>query len=368
VSRATFKDRDSVLRILLAGLGVRGRDWLEAIEENDGFTLVGVADPAPTGPTNAPVFDNIDEALRLEPDVLIVATPPESHFEIVRRALELGIPVLCEKPLSEDLSEAFQMASISRHEGVPLLVGMNFRFVPSVVELRRVVMERHLGKPMFSQFTYIRNRDGRRVDLNDYPLTMADPMLMEQSIHHLDLIRHVFQREAVEVWGHTWNPSSSVYRDDAAVTATIVLEDDLVVTYLGTWVSGSNGFDYRWRTDFESGVTVQPGQFGDLLVSQLDAGRAMTGPLYDTEGEVLTGLGVGPTNPFVTDTRNLLQHFLDVVRGVKEPGPSAEDHLATLRLLEAIRTSSDEGRVVKMVDEGKLGGGPASVDRNNRPG
>ncbi len=257
--------------------------------------------------------------------------------------------MLCEKPLSDDLTEASGMASMSRDMSVPLLVGMNFRFVPSVVELRRIVEEGRLGNPTFSQFTYVRNRDGRRADLNTYPLTMVQPMLVEQSIHHLDLLRHVFQREVVKVSAQTWNPQSSVYQDNAAVAAILVMEGDLVVTYLGTWTSGSNAFDYRWRTDFEYGVTVQPSQFGDLLVGVLEEGRALTGPLFDAEGEPLVGQGVGPTEPFVTDTRQLLQHFLEVVRGKSDPGPTAEDHLATLRLLDAVTASSKEARVVRIV-------------------
>src|SRR5829696_3523362 len=82
------------------------------------------------------------------------------------------------------------------------------------------------------------------------------------------------------------------------------------------WTSGTNWFEFRWRTDFEDGVVVQTDQFGGMFAARRLPG-ARTGPLFDSTAEPLRPLRVPSTQPFVDDTASLLRHFLDVVAGVQ---------------------------------------------------
>jgi predicted dehydrogenase len=338
-----------MIRILLAGYGVRGRQWAAAIGRNPDVELSAIADPndAAVRDLSMPVFRQLGEALESVPaDAVLLATPPSVHADDVRTAVRRGLPVLCEKPLTEDVEEAIALVGDVSRLGGTLLVGMNFRFLPVTQELRRMVRTRELGGAMFGQFTYIRNRDGRRPDLNDFPLTMAQPMLLEQSIHHLDLLRYVYDREVISVAADTWNPSTSVYDDDSCVAALLRFEGGLHVSYLGTWTSGTNRFDFRWRTDFEDGVIVQAEQFGSLLRARLVPGGALSGRSFDTDSEPPQPLPIQASAPFVVDTENLLAHFARVVEGTEEPGPTGQDHLITLVLLDACAESSTTGMYV----------------------
>ncbi len=336
-------------RIAIAGMGVRGKHWLSAISASTEAELSGIVEPnRHQVEGDLLVYASITEAIAAEPDGLIVATPPETHLEITKEAIDSGVPVLCEKPLSVSFEEAKQMAELSDRTRIPLLVGMNFRFVKASLGLRQVVEDGDYGQPIFAQFTYLRNRDGRRADLNDYPLTMSDPMLVDQSIHHLDLMRFAYAREVVRVSARTWNPPSSVYSNDSCVTAILEFEGGLVVNYIGTWTSGTNRFDFRWRTDFESGAVVQPGLFSDIHGSQLVPELAHTADLHDTTVEPPVSLGWGPSTPFVDDTSALLGHFVDVIRGREQPGPTAADHLRTLLLVDSIRLASEDTSVVNV--------------------
>ena len=334
-------------RIAIAGLGVRGKHWLSAISASRDAEISGIVEPNPQQVHgNLPIHDSVADALAAKPDGLIVATPPETHREIAEAALGAGVPVLCEKPLSVSFEDAKHMSDLSARTGVPLLVGMNFRYVSASIGLRQVVEDGDYGQPIFAQFTYLRNRDGRRADLNNYPLTMSDPMLKDQSIHHLDLMRFVYAREVVSVSARTWNPTSSVYSDDSCVTAILEFEDNLVVNYIGTWTSGTNRFDFRWRTDFENGAVLQPEQFGDIQGSHLVPELAHKAGLYDTTVEPPVSLGWGPSTPFVDDTSALLVHFIDVICDREEPGPTAVDHLRTLLLVDSIKLASEKAAAV----------------------
>jgi predicted dehydrogenase len=337
--------------LIVVGLGVRGRHWKTAIDDHPRARLGGVVELIEDRiPGDTRAFQSVHEAVSADPDGIIVATPPESHYEIVEVALERGIPVLCEKPLSTSFEAAQRMTQLAGRAGVPLLVGMNFRFVKASLGWRNLVSSRQYGNPIFGQFTYIRNRDGRRPDLNDYPLTMAQPMLTDQSIHHLDLMRYVYGREVVTVSAHTWNPNTSVYSDDSCVAAVLQFEDNLTASYLGTWASGTNRFDFRWRTDFEDGVVIQAEQFGHLLGARRDPDLAFASALHDVEIEEPQVLGFGPSEPFIEDTAALLDHFMRVVEKEDVPGPTAADHLLTLNLVDSIRLASNEGRVVNVAE------------------
>ena len=340
-------------RIVLAGLGVRGGHWRAAIEKSPSSELVGVVETRPGVVGDVPVYSSIEDALAAKPDTVIVATPPETHLAVVEPCLAAGIPVLCEKPLSESFAEAQSMARTARRYETPLLVGMNFRFMPSMQTMRDLIARREYGEPLFSEFTYIRNRDGRRKDLNDYPLTMDEPMLVDQSIHHLDLMRYVYGQEVITATALTWNPPSSVYASNSCVGALLRFEDGFVVSYLGTWTSGTNRFDYRWRTDLADGTLIQHEQFGDLFAASRIPELALEGRPFDTEYEPPLPLGAGPSQPFVDDTENLLGHLIDVVQGNAEPGPTAADHLLTLSLVNSIREASATQTVVNVAERAR---------------
>ena len=88
--------------------------------------------------------------------------------------------------------KSIDLVGRARDKGVILMVGMNFRYLSTSQRIRRTVQNRRLGDLSYAQFTYVRHRDGNRDDLNDYPMTMPYPMLLEQSIHHFDLLRYCY--------------------------------------------------------------------------------------------------------------------------------------------------------------------------------
>jgi predicted dehydrogenase len=298
-----------------------------------------------------PAFESLAAALRaVRLDAVVIATPPAEHRADLEIAAEHGLAILCEKPLSEEPDEAVAMVRFAADRGVPLLVGMNFRFLPVVAEARRRVQSGDLGRAMYATFSYLRNRASRRQDLNSYPATMAHPMLLEQSIHHLDLIRYVYAREVLSVAAQTWNPPSTTYQGDACVCAHLHMQGDLHVAYVGTWVSGTNRMEFRWRTDFEDGVMIQQRQFSDLVVAERVPGADRTGPRFDEEAEPPVPVEVPAATPFVDDTAALLARLCAVSSGEDPEVPSGADHLRTVALVHAIAASAAAGTTISVPD------------------
>lgn len=333
-------------RILLVGLGARGSMWSRILEGRQDCSVIAAVDPNEQVRIRyvehhpaTPVFASVSEALAasIPFDAAILVTPPDGHLDQCLELFAQHIPVLCEKPLSTSLEEAIAIVRAAQQAGVPLSVGLNFRYLPVHQEQRRWLTEARLGRPGFGEFIYRRNRDGMLPRLNKYPLTMRHPMMLEQSIHHLDLIRFCYASEPAVVRCRTSNPVWSMYAHDANVQATLTLENGVEVNYMGTWTGGWNELEFQWRTDCERGVLYQKQLFSDLYFANAD----------DTS---LTPIPLEACEPFFEDTRELFGSFLYALRHHLPVPCDGVDHLQTLAMCFAGIESSETERAVNMAE------------------
>lgn len=82
-----------------------------------------------------------DPAVAERADAVIVATPTESHLEVVLPLLSSGRPLLVEKPLAPDLPSVQAMIKESEAAGVPLMCGFVERFSPVIAAALDVIEE-----------------------------------------------------------------------------------------------------------------------------------------------------------------------------------------------------------------------------------
>ncbi len=334
------------LRLVLAGLGVRGRYWAEVVNRSPRAEIIAYADPNPAALAAAchrfgerPTFGSAEAALAAISDAnaLILANPPVGRESQVRAAADRGIPMLVEKPLALDLNDAALLVNIAERACVPLMVGLNFRYLGVTIATLKLLAEGVVGTPPFARFTYERYRDGNRPDLNKYPLTMDQPMLWEQSIHHFDLLRYVYGQEPVSVYARTWNPAWSMYESDANVAALFTFGGGLEANYQGTWQSAWAEPHFEWRTDCTGGVISQRHQFGELRYARRD-------------DPALTPVDLPPHEQWITETTGLFNAFADTILDDKPLQCSGRDHLMSLAMVQACAVSSRERRAVTIED------------------
>jgi len=79
-------------------------------------------------------------------DFLTIATPNHTHFEIARAALEAGFHVVCEKPLTNDLAEAVQLARLVEQTRAVFVVAHGYSGYPMVRQAREMIAARELGR------------------------------------------------------------------------------------------------------------------------------------------------------------------------------------------------------------------------------
>ena len=100
---------------------------------------------APTGPVRA---HGSYQALVDDPevDVVYVGTPHPDHIESMTLALAAGKAVLCEKPFTINRREAEAAVALARRHDVFLMEAMWMRYVPAMVELKRLIAEGTIGE------------------------------------------------------------------------------------------------------------------------------------------------------------------------------------------------------------------------------
>jgi predicted dehydrogenase len=106
------------------------------------------------------VTDWRDLVRRDDIDLIDICTPGDSHAQIALAALAAGKHVLCEKPLANTVEEARGMAAAAataRLSGVRAMCGFNYRRVPAVVYLRRLVADGRLGEIRHVRAVYLQD-------------------------------------------------------------------------------------------------------------------------------------------------------------------------------------------------------------------
>lgn len=335
-----------MLKVLLAGLGVRGDHWAQVIQRSEHSELVAYADPNPDALARAcatygerPTYPNAETALaeRDDIDALVLANPPIGREAQIRAALARNVPMLVEKPLALSLTEAAHLVNIAEQAHVSLMVGLNFRYLGVTLATQQLLADETVGAPAFARFTYERWRDGHRPELNKYPLTMEHPMLWEQSIHHFDLMRYVYQTEPQTVQCHTWNPDWSMYAHASNVAAIFTFKNGMTVNYQGTWQSNWRQPHFEWRTECTRGIISQRDQFGALHIAQRDDAS-------------LTPVTLPPHERWISDTSGLWNAFLAHVLDGEPLACSGRDHLRSLAMLEACIQSSSTHHGIDVED------------------
>ncbi len=334
----------TALRLIVVGLGARAQTWLRVIRANRDVQIVGLCDPDPAARARAAeafpglrIGADLAEVVSVGADAVLLATPPFGRQSQIEACCKHRLAVLAEKPLADDVPTAALYVAMAEAARIPLIVGLNFRFLAVTRALKGLLDHETVGKPEFARFTYERWRDGTLAQLNKYPLTMAQPMLWEQSVHHFDLMRHVYQTEPIRVFARTFNPSWSMYAGDANVSAMIEFANGIGVNYQGTWAGNWARLDFEWRTDCTRGVIVQREMFGNLGYALRDSPE-------------LHPVALPPHEHWITDAADLLAAFVQIVRGTTAPLCTGRDHLRSLLMLQACIRSSERQEALEMAE------------------
>jgi predicted dehydrogenase len=144
-----------MLRVGLVGFGMAGRVFhAPLISSVDGFELAAVverhtdqaAQRYPGVKTCRALGDLLgDESI----DLVVVATPSGTHYDVARQALEAGKHVVVDKPVSVTSEEIGQLIGVSKIRKKLLIPFQNRRWDGDFLTLRKLLEERKLGRVVY---------------------------------------------------------------------------------------------------------------------------------------------------------------------------------------------------------------------------
>lgn len=289
-------------------------------------------------------FTSLEEGLaETGAEAVLVATSLEAHAPMVRTALTAGRHVLVEKPFAPTLAEAEELVALARERGLVLMVSQNYRFFPAVRAVAHLVRSRTLGAPHLVEIDFrhrstVPETEGRRGHR-----MLAQPLLMDMSIHHFDLLRLLLGREPNWVSCHAWNPHWSGFEGPVAAVAAIAF-GDVMVGYRGSWVTWGDNTPWagEWRMTFERGEIRWTSRG---LAANRDAERVFVRPRDGAGEEYEMDL---PELPLI-DQAGSLGEFAAAITAGREPESSGRENLGSLALaLAAVESSRREGERVAL--------------------
>lgn len=187
------------MRFGFVGLGRVTRVFhLPALAHVPGVTVVGGYDESAdvreafSRETAIRAFDSVDDLLQdAAADVIVVATPPDSHAELCVRALDSGTHVICEKPFTMTVAEADQVLGAAAAANRHVAVNHEYRENPIFKVVRDRIQAQAFGRLVFAQVWQLMNTPPWQ-DKTPWRAEMADRTLLEGGVHLVDLLMTLF--------------------------------------------------------------------------------------------------------------------------------------------------------------------------------
>jgi len=173
------------VRVAVIGLGPIGNLHSRIYKSDDLVELVGVCDRRPERASAAadaygvPSFTSAQEMLNaVSPNLVSVATGgfeySSDHHEPTMQALAHGCHVLCEKPISNDLSNAREMVALAREKKLCFGIDFNHRFTPAALAAKKWLDDGELGELLFCNMALWIGKFGEFETMN-YHLKALNP-------------------------------------------------------------------------------------------------------------------------------------------------------------------------------------------------
>jgi predicted dehydrogenase len=90
-------------------------------------------------------------------DVVDIASPPNTHAEIVIEAARTGKHIFCEKPFTVTVAEAKQALDAVQRAGVKHMLGFNYRRVPAIAHAKQLIASGRLGRIYHFRAVYLQD-------------------------------------------------------------------------------------------------------------------------------------------------------------------------------------------------------------------
>jgi len=338
----TRRSGSEPLRLGLVGCGRIAQTYLEALRGLPEIHLAGVADVrvdvaqsvAAQAGTRA-----FESHARLADDVpldaVIVCTPPSTHRECAEFFLDRGVHVLCEKPLATSSREAEAMLDRAESADLVLMMASKFRYADDVIKAKGIVDSGILGEVILFENVFCA-KVGMQNRWNSMPEISGGGVLIDNGTHSVDIARYLL------------GPIATVQAEEGRRVQGLRVEDTCRL-FFRTEVGAMGAVDLSWSIHKERDAYIEV--FGPEGVLSI----GWKGSKY-RQGEKMDWVQFGSGYDKGSAFSKQLLNFAGTIRGREAPLITAQDSLASVRVIEAAYRSLEVDKWVAVA-----GGEPRPV-------
>ena len=139
-------------RVGIAGYGLAGRYFHAPFLKAADFEVVGALTTKPERKASAisdfpkiRVVESIEELLKLNLDLLVVASANKAHASQAIAGLKAGVPVVVDKPMGRTLKETKEIVDFSKQVNVPVTTYFNRKWDSDALTIKKIIKEGILG-------------------------------------------------------------------------------------------------------------------------------------------------------------------------------------------------------------------------------
>ncbi|MFK7874959.1 MAG: Gfo/Idh/MocA family protein [Paracoccaceae bacterium] len=298
-------------------------------------------------------------------DLVTIATPNSTHFEIAKAFLSAGFHVLCEKPMTVEVDEASEIVEISRKTGKICAVNYGYSGYSLVRHMRAMIARGDLGnvRVVVAEFSHGHHADAAQAN-NPRIRWRYDPAQMGVSAQFADCGIHAMHMASFV----TGQEVSTLSADFASTISSRELEDDAMVNFRMTGGAVGRLWTSAVAVGRMHGLTLQVfGEKGGLRWAQeqpnqlyftptngrnqiIERGEADLSPEADRTTRVTIGHAEGMPLAFA----NIYADLADAIHAEKEKRiidpaadlyPRAEDGLRSMMAVHTAVASAKAGGV-----------------------
>jgi len=286
-------------------------------------------------------------------DLVTVATPNATHFEITKSFLEAGFNVLCEKPMTMTVEEGEEILQVAKTSGKICAVNYCYSAYPMVRQARAMVRSGELGKVRLVVTSFSHGHHGDATDADNPRVRWRyDPEMAGISGQFADCGIHALHMASFICGDEVARLSA----DFASTIASRALEDDAMVNFRlegGTvgrlWTSSvaigrQHGFDIqvfgetgglRWASEQPNQLVYTPVGGRTQIIEKGEAG------LHE-DAQRLSRVAIAHPEGFPLAVANIYCDLADAIRGEARDGlPQAE---AGLRSMAAVYSAVESAK------------------------
>ena len=313
---------DQKIKIGVLGAGHLGKIHLRLLQESSAYELVGFYDSQPQIAAKISrefgycSFSDVN-SLFDEVDVIDIVTPTLSHFELAKKALESGLHIFLEKPITATVKEADELVSLAKAKGRLGMVGQVERFNPAFMAANS-----HIQKPMFIEAHRLAEFNPRGTDVS---------VVLDLMIHDIDAILSVVNSKVIDVQA---SGVSIISETPDIANARLQFENGCVANLTASRISMKTMRKSRF---FQRDAYVSV----DFFEKKVEVVRMQNAPELPEDFAMILENAEGVKkqisfdNPKVDEANSILmelENFADAIRINKEPAVSLQAGASALEV------------------------------------